>query len=409
MPFTYGTSSVGILLSSHENAYDLSQSGGIQGTLTLTNLTGITGVSGVPAIQACAESLTADGTRFFVVACSPVSSDGTFTLYPLPAYSYNSNSTVNYDLVIHGQGIATIIIKNVQIPAVNFSNSSTTSTAGTTDTTDTTTLSTTSTTGTSNPDLTPPTATNLVSIGTLIPRAVTSYTANVKTSASAPLPAGADVDFYQTLSGSGEVPYVIEQSPIDPFNQVLATPQTLSSSTVDSGTFVTSGSTITVVSAAPKEGAGTYQVAASAPLYAEGTLGTPVSAPATSTSTTTSTPTTPPPQVVTVGGLSLASGGTAATIAATIHQATGAKYDQGEILVSYNGQLVASAPLNGALGSSGSVVLSGIPGGTSSSLYYLSVRAWSSSNPSGTLTRQWYPTAVDLRSAGSASVELTIN
>jgi hypothetical protein len=37
------------------------------------------------------------------------------------------------------------------------------------------------------------------------------------------------------------------------------------------------------------------------------------------------------------------------------------------------------------------------------------VRAWSSSNPSGTLTRQWYPDAVDLRSASPANVQVSIN
>jgi hypothetical protein len=37
------------------------------------------------------------------------------------------------------------------------------------------------------------------------------------------------------------------------------------------------------------------------------------------------------------------------------------------------------------------------------------VRAWNSSDPSGTVTRQWYPDALDLRSAPSASVQLSIN
>lgn len=413
MPFSYGTPCAtttsatpcatlasGILLSSHASAYDLSQSGGIQGQLTLTNLTGITGVSGLPAIQVAAEALTADGTRHFVVASAPVSSDGTFTLYPLAANS--SNSTVSYDLVIHGQGIATIVIKDVQIPAVNSSsNPNDTTTTGTTGTTTAAT--------TTNPDTTPITPTNLVSVGTLIPRAVGTYTANVKTAANAPLPAGAEVAFYQTISASGEVPYVIEESPIDPFNQVLDNPQTLSAGTIDSGTFVSSGATVTVVSAAPHEGTGTYQVAATAPLYADGMLGIPVSPPPASSTTSTTSTTPPPPQEVTVTALSLASGGSPASISAGITQASAGKYDHGELLVSHNGQLIASQPLDAALTGGGSVILNGLPGGTSGSLYYLSVRVWKSSNPAGTLARQWYPTAVDLRSASSASVQLSIN
>src|SRR5580700_8626948 len=69
--FTYGGAS-GALLSSHVSAYDLSQSGGIQGTLTLTNLTGLTSANGTPGITVSAESLSADGTRHFVVAQTPV-------------------------------------------------------------------------------------------------------------------------------------------------------------------------------------------------------------------------------------------------------------------------------------------------------------------------------------------------
>ncbi|HYL02723.1 MAG TPA: DUF4382 domain-containing protein [Steroidobacteraceae bacterium] len=381
-PFTYAGASA-ILLNPHENAYDLSLSGGIQGQLTLTNLTGISGASGLPDIQVSAESLTADGSRHFVVASAPVSSSGSFMLYPLAS---NVSNPTSYDLVIHGPGIATIIIKSIQIPLASPAAAAGASTGTTSATTST--------------GPTPVQPTNLVSVGTLIPRAASSYSANIATVATAPLPAGAEVAFYQTLPSAGEVPYVIAVSPIDPFNQVLANARTLSSGTVDSGTYVASGATVTVVSAAPRESAGSYQVAATAPLYADGLLGTLVSAPATGS--------VAPP--VTVAGLVLAAGGSAATLNASVSQASAGKYDQGEILVSRDGQLVASAALDAVLrGGGGTVVLNGLPGGTSANVYYLTVRAWNSSNPSGTLTRQWYPAAVDLRSAGAASVALTLN
>ena len=90
-------------------------------------------------------------------------------------------------------------------------------------------------------------------------------------------------------------------------------------------------------------------------------------------------------------------------------QTSSGKYNQGELLLSQNGQLIASAALDATLTAGGGIVqLNGVPGGTAGSIYYLSVRAWNSSNPSGTLTRQWYPTAVDLSSASSASVQLSI-
>ncbi len=401
--FTYGatgTAGAGaVLLSSHASVYDLSASGGIQGTLTLTNLTGYTNTtSGLPDIQVSAELLSADGTRHYVVASTPVNSDGTFTLYPLAA---NSSNITDYDLVIHGQGIATIIIRQVQIPPTGSSTSGTsTLTPITASTTSPTTSSTASTTSS---DLAPITPTNLISIGTLIPRAATSYSANIASPAGSPLPAGAEVAFYQTLSGSGEVPYVIEASPIDPFNQNLANAQTLSAGTLDSGTYISSGATITVVSTAAVESTkaaipGTYQVAATAPLYADGMLGIPVS---------------PAAPVATVAGLSLASGSTAATLAATVTATSNGcntkPCDQGELLVSNGGQLIATASLNTVLAGGGTVQVTGIPGGTPASLYYLTVRAWNSSDPSGTLTRQFYSTPVDLRSTPSASAQLTVN
>ncbi len=403
--FTYGGVN-GVLLSSHVSAYDLSQSGGIQGQLTLTNLTGLSSANGTPGLEVSAESLSADGTRHFVVARAPVASDGSFTLYPLPtstatfnALGSNTTNLTSYDLVIHGPGIATIIIRNVQIPPVSSPSTGFGAGLGTTGTTPPTT--TTSTIGT-NPDTTPITPTNLVSVGTLVPRAAGTYTANVATAAGAPLPAGAEAAFYQTLPSAGEVPYVIEAAPLDPFNQVLAHAQTLSTGTVDSGTFVSSGATITVVSAAPAEGAGTYQVAASAPLYADGTLGITVSAP-TISGVTTAGP-------VTVGALALASGNSAASVAASVQPASAGKYDHGELMLSQNGQLIASAPLDAALTAGGGTVqLVGLPGGAPNCLYYVTVRAWNSSDPSGTLTRQWYPDAVDLRSAASAAVQVSIN
>jgi uncharacterized protein DUF4382 len=391
--FTYGGAS-GVLLSSHVSAYDLSHSGGIQGQLTLTNLTLPASANGTTGLEVSAESLSADGTRHFVVARAPVASDGSFTLYPLAA---NSSNNTSYDLVIHGPGIATIIIKNILIPATGSNGVSTTGTG-------------TSTAGTTtNPDTSPITPANLVSVGTLIPRADGGrYTTSITTAAGAPLPAGAEVAFYQTLPSSGEVPYLIEAAPIDPFNQTLGNAQSLSAGTVDSGTYVSSGATVTVVSAQPAENAGTgeagvYQVAASAPLYADGLLGVGKTVGVANAGVTTAPP-------VLLGSLPLAAGNSAASVSASVQPATAGKYDHGEILLSQDGQLIATAPLDAALAAGGGTVqLTGVPGGASTSVYYVSVRAWNSSDPSGTVTRQWYPDALDLRSAPSASVQLSIN
>jgi hypothetical protein len=239
---------------------------------------------------------------------------------------------------------------------------------------------------------------NAVSIGTLVPRTAGTYSANITTVAGAPLPGGSLVSFYQTPAG--QVPYVIESSPLDPFNQVLANAQLLSSGTIDTGTFVASGDTITLVSAAPTETAGKYRVAASAPGFADGTFG-PVVGPPAGTSTT--------PVTVSVPTLSIASGGATGSVLAAVTPASAGKYDQGQLIVAHEGTVVGTTALNGVLAQGGGNVSAIVPAGTPAALYYVSVRVWNSRNPSGTLQRQWYPTALDLRSGTSGSIQLTIN
>ena len=370
-PFTYAAATTpnGILLSSHASAFDLSEVGGIQGQLTLTNLTS---TAGLPAIEVSAQSLSADGTRHVVVSRTPVHADGSFLLYPLAT---SSSTPADYDLVIHGPGIATIIIKTVQVTLASSASTATT----------------TSTEAAANA-----TTINPVSVGTLIPRAASAYTANPAPASGTALPAGAQIAFYQTLATAGEVPYVIEASPIDPFNQVLASPQALSTGTVDSGTYSASGASVTLLSAAPAEHAGGYLVAASAPSFTDGPLTTTVSA-------GTTTPVVP--------GLTLAPGVTSGSISASVIQATAGKYDHGELLVTHDGTLVATAPLNTALaqGAGATITVNGLPTGTSAALYYVSVRAWSLRNASVKLQRQSYSTAIDLRGSATGAVQVTIN
>jgi Domain of unknown function (DUF4382) len=466
VPFAYGASATaGIMLSSHASAYNLTQVAGITGQLTLTNLSGTTSISGLPAIQATAEQLSADGTRWVAVASTPVNADGTFLIYPLQS---STSSAVYYDVVIHGPGIATIIIQSVNVELLSCSSSGlssltsstcncssssltsetsstgttcvtgSTSTAGTTSTTGTTdTTGTTSTTGTtglasSSSDTTGTTTTSAtattttgtsinvsaVSLGTLYPRAASYYTANLPTSPAESLPAGALIGFYETIGGANEVPHLIEASALDPFNQVLANPQALSAGTIDYGTWTSTNANVTVVSAAPVEGAGNYTVSATAPSFASGPLDPStrtyrVSAPASCNSSTTSsncTPTTPV-TTPTLPALTLASGTTSGTVSVAVSEASPGKYNHGELLVSQNGQLVATASLDGvfASGSGGTVTVNNVPAETPTALYYLSVRAWNSADPTTTLHRQWYDTAVDLRSSASGKSDLTVN
>ncbi|MBS0420891.1 MAG: DUF4382 domain-containing protein [Proteobacteria bacterium] len=354
VPFTYSDVNA-MLLNPHIVAFDQAASGGISGTLDVSGLTGVTSPSTTAYlnIQVTAESLSTDGTRHIAVNSAPVKSDGTFTLYPL---STSSSSPTSYDLVIHGPGIATVIVKAV---TVNVGD---------------------------------PSSTTPVNIGTIPARAATSFTVNLNT--TNPLPAGALVGFYQTLPGSSEVPYLIDAQPIDPFSRAFSADQAQSTASIDYGTFA-SGSNVTLTSTNPTEGASTYRVAGTAPLFADGALTTTVTAPASSTSTAT---------LVAVPTLAATSGAVLTVIPVTISNASATKYNKGELIFTHNGAIVQTAALDSILAQTANATLtiSGLPGGSAAGqfadgLYYVSVRVWNTSNPSTTVVREIYPTPLDLR------------
>jgi len=364
VPFTYSNVN-GMLLNPHVTAFDASEVGAITGTLNIASLTGITSpsTSSYVNIQVTAESLSTDGTRHIAVNSVPVRSDGTFTLYPL---SSSSSSPTSYDLVIHGPAIATVIVKGV---TVNVGDPSTT---------------------------TP------VTIGTITPRAASSFTFNLTT--TTPLQAGALVGFYQTIPGDAEVPYLIGQEAIDPFSRVFATDRAMSASSIDYGTF-SSGSDVSLTTVDPSEGAGTYRVAATAPLFADSVLTTTVKG---NSSAVTS---------VAVPTLTAASGSTFNATTFRVTPTTAKKYDRGDLIISHDGAIVATAVLDSLLAqsSTSTLTISSLPAGGNgfgtfdSALYYVSVRVWSSANPNTTLAREVYPTALDLRSGSITSYSLNID
>ena len=367
VPFIY-SDLTGMLLNPHIVAYDQAAVGAISGTLDVTSLTGVSSpsTSSYLNIQVTAESLSADGTRHIAVNSAPVAADGSFTVYPL---STSSSSPTSYDLVIHGPGIATIIVKGV---AVNVGD---------------------------------PSSTTPVNIGSITPRAATSFTVNLN--ATNPLPAGALVGFYQTLPGSSEVPYLIDAHPIDPFSRTFSSDQAQSTASIDYGTF-TSGSTVTLTSADPTEGAATYRVAGTAPLFSDGALTTTVTAPSSSTSTATS---------VAVPVLTAASGAALVSTTVTISKSSSTKYNKGELIFSHDGAIVQTVAIDSILTQTANATLtiSGLPGGSSSGqfadgLYYVSVRVWNTSTPATLPSREIYPTSLDLRTGALTSgYQLNIN
>jgi len=372
--FSYG-SQQGAVLNSHAQAFDLAKSGGISGTLTLTDLVNIRNSSARLNITATAESVSTDGSRHVAVLSAPVNADGTFLLYPLPANDSTNNPTT-YDVVIHGAGIETIIIKGVEVKRTNSSSSSSSASSN-------------MTVGVAS-----------VSVGTLIPQAATSHAVNLSSSTS--LPAGAVVSLYQTLPGSGEIPYVVEQSVINPFAPSMYLDLPVSSGIVQTGNYATDIQAITLTNTTPVEGSGAYTVAASATSFNDGALGTIVIAPPSGTA------------LATPAALSVAGDSRSVTIAVT--HANNGSYDKGQLILSHDGTIFATAPLDAVLASSsgGNVPLSNVPGGSllspsASGIYDITVRMWNSQDPATTLQQRYYPAAVDVRSGNATGVSITIN
>jgi Domain of unknown function (DUF4382) len=348
-------------LNPHPQVYDEASAGTIAGTVSLTGVTTLT-TAGNPDVQVAAEGLSTDGTRHVIVKTTRVNADGSFSLYPL---STASGAPSTYDVVFHGPTIETTIIKSVPV-----------------------------TTG-------DPTSASAV-LGTLTLTAAAPYLVNFNTSSPA-APTSSVVGFYQTLPLNSEVPYLVEMRAVDPTSGLFATDQDLSGGSLQYGTYV-SGGTIALTTVNPTQGVATYAIGALNPAYAEGSLGTTVTAPANASATALFTMTAPP----------VPSGSTANAIAGTVTVTSPGSYDNATLFLTYNGALVAAAPLTGYLSGSTALSLNAVaPGGSAGAtygpgIYNAEVWAWNSANPAGTLTRLPYASTIDMSAGNASGVALTL-
>ena len=362
VPFTYsGVTS--FVLNASLTGSDVTDAGTIRSQVNIGSIVVETNTNRAE-IQVTAETPNADGTRNVPVLSAPVRSDGTFVLYPFPT---DTDSPTAYDLVIHGPRVQTVIVKAVPV------------TKGS-----------------------PTTATTVaLSSITLVP--VTPYTVNVD-SANVVTPRGARVGFYQTISATGELPYLIEERPVDPVTGLFADDQMVSSASLLVGTY--SSGTPALSTAVPVEGTGAYKVAASAPVYSDGVFGATVTAPATITTT-----------AVTFAGPTIAvpSTATSGIVTASLTVATPGRYDKGVLVLSHDGAIVSVVALDSMLAqATGTVPLSGVPGGSGTAsfdagVYYAEAWVWNSGDAIGTFSRQASAVVIDLRAGSTASTALTIN
>jgi hypothetical protein len=356
VPFRFGDRA-GFLLNPALVVADVDDVGTIRSQLDVSAVAPNAG-TGRPDVEVTAERLDEPSNRRIEVASAAVRPDGTFSLYPLPLD--RDADTTTYDLVVHGPEVTSVVIRGVPV-----------SEGG------------------------PRTAAS-VDLGAIALIPSSSYAVNVDGAA----PRGVRVQFYQTLADD-PAPVLIEQRAVDPVTGRFATDEPLSAApAVVYGTF---GAAFTLAAAPAVEGAGRYSVAAAAPLDGESELAAATVAPPAVAGgiTTFAVPATP-------------AAATAGTITAHMTIAAPGKYDDGVLLVTHNGAVVAAAPLAGQLGQPAPAVSIGVPAGTPSAefargLYFLETWAWSSANPVASFTRQPANTAVDVRAAPQATVEIPLN
>jgi uncharacterized protein DUF4382 len=354
----------GFALNANLTGQDLADVGTIRSQIGLGSLT-LDPNSNRPDVQVTAEKPSSDGSRNIPVLSAPVRNDGTFVLYPFPM---DDDAPTTYDLVIHGPAIQTIIIKSVPVQSGN-----------------------------------PNTAATINLNSPALSLAAATFPVNVAT--TSPLTArGARIGFYQTLNGSGELPYLIEERTVDPISGVFALDQTLPAGDVAVGTF-SSNSTFTLSAVTPVEGSGAYKLAASGALFGDGTFGDTVTVPATVT--TTATPFNAPTLSIPTNSLS-------GTITANITIASPGQFDKGVLVVTHDGAIVGTTPLDSILSQPSGTVTVTVPAGDSttafdSGTYLAEAWVWTSSNPSDSFVRVPAGALIDLRQAATGTTTLALD
>jgi hypothetical protein len=364
--FVY-SDTVGFALNPRFVGYDLADVGTIRSQLSVSAITVDANTSRYD-VQVTATTPNSAGTRNVPVLSAPLRSDGTFILYP---FLMDKDSPSSYDLVIHGPGIQTMIIKSVPVQSGS------------------------------------PTSAATVDLNNVaLAPAASSYPVNVAT--ASPLAArGARVGFYQTINASDELPYLIEERTVDPVSGLFAVDQTLPNDNIAFGTY-SSGSSLTLAAAVPSEGTGAYQLAASGAVFGDGDFAGTLTPP--SSTTTTATTFTGPT-------LGIPTGASSGTITANVTISSPQKYDKGVVVVTHDGAIVSVTALDSLLvpaQASGTLTLSAIPAGDSSTAfaagtYYAEVWVWDSGDPSGSFNRQPATALIDLRATNTATLALTIN
>lgn len=353
----------GFVLNPVLRAYEVGDTGTIRGTLNLSQLD-IDTDTGRPDIQVTAQKLDEALDRHVLIGSSAVGANGAFVLYPLP-FDADDEAT-EFDLVISGPHIQTVVVRDVPVSAGVPGNASN------------------------------------VSLGITLEPA-DAYEVNLQED-SPLVPRGARVGFYQTLPGEDE-PYLIAVAPVDPLSGRFAQPVELSrASSISYGTY---GNGFTLRSGTPAEGASRYGVAAVSSHYGHGAFASTTLRPASPVSDTA---------LFSVPALDVVSPAVPGSISTTVTVENPAQYDRGALLLTREGAVVTVASLDEVLQQqlgSTFVELAGVPAGTdvtglATGLYHLEAWTWNSANTPDSFKRHAGDAAVDLRTNANASGAVTI-
>jgi Domain of unknown function (DUF4382) len=357
LSYSYGANT-GYLLSAIAGVIDEKNAGGISGTLDPSALP-----TGYGQIVVSAELPDATNTHHVVVRRAVVGADGTFALYPLPA---PTSGTTNYDLVIASSSAETMLVRGIPVGA--------------------------------NPITTPV----VVQSTPLVLAAARPAYADVAVQATL-LPGGARVMFYQTVSASGELPYAIDGTALDPVSHRLpGSAFALGAGPLMVGAY-SAGDSVSFATLTPVEGNGGFVVGTEG-LYRADTLARTPSV--ISGASGAGTPVVAPYPAI-------AAGGSAGTIALTISTTAGL-YNSGFVVVSAGGRIVETVNVAALLlAGGGTVTIANLPAGgglvpSGGVPYQLAVRAWNSNNATSSFTRVATTSSVVLGNGGVGSVSLQI-
>ncbi len=355
LPYTFGTGT-GYILSAIAGVADESLSGGIAGSVDATAL-----ASGAGPVSVSAEIADPANTHHVVVQRRVVASDGSFTLYPLPA---PSSGSMSYDLVISGAGAQTVIVRGIPV-----------------------------TRGTALAPVVAQSTPFVLSAAPIVYADVAQQ--------SAALPGGARVSFYQTVPASGELPYAVDGTAVDLISRRLPGDAfALGGGPLSVGDYA-SGGAVSLATLAPLEGNAGFVIGTDGQYRADTLLAHPTVVSGTSSAPTPIVPPAP----------AFAAGYGAASLAVTL-QAPAGVYDSGFVVVATGNRVVDAASVGSLLAAGGGTITIGnLPGSAASGggvPYQVALRAWNSNTATASFVRVATTASTQLAGGARGSVTLQL-